>query len=198
MPEEDTRRGRGRPRSPHVEEKVRAATRDLVAAEGYDGTSVDAVAHRAGVTKAAIYRRWANKATLIYDAVLVGGEENLVPDTGDVRDDLLVVIRTNARALRDPAANSLITRLIAEAANDPELAHTLRADYFAPRAARISDRIRVAVQRGELLDSVDADLLPALLTGPLQYILSVYGRDLSEHKLERIVDSVLAAHLPGR
>jgi AcrR family transcriptional regulator len=194
--DEEVKRGRGRPRAPNVEEKVRTATQELVATGGYDGTSVDAVAERAGVTKAAIYRRWANKATLIYDAVLVRGEEDVVPDTGDVRADLLVVIRANARALRDPAANSLITRLIAEAASDPELAHTLRAEYFGPRAARISERIRVAVQRGELLESVDAELVPALLTGPLQYILSVYGHDLGEPELQRIVDSVLAAHLP--
>ena len=192
-------RPRGRPPTPDVEEKSLAATRAMIHDVGYEATSIEAIAQAAGVTKAAIYRRWPNKARLVYDAVFVGNPaENTVQDTGDIRTDLLTVLRQNAAPMRDRATNALLNRLVAEAAKDPSLAASLRSDLFQPRVRSIADRVRDSIVRGELADTVDADLVPALLTGPLQYLLIVHGSTLPDSDLERIVDAVIGPHVLPR
>ena len=180
-----------------VEEKALASARRLVFEVGYDATTVDVIAGEAGVAKATIYRRWPNKARLVYDAVF-GGPRTALPiaDTGDIRDDLLVTLRENAQPMRDPGTNALLSRLLAEAATDAALAASLRDDLFRPRADRIAARVRTAVDRGELAPSIDAELVPALLTGPLQYLLLVHDSDLPDADLARIVDAVIGPHLP--
>ena len=61
--------------------------------------SMDAVAARAGVGKATIYRRWAGKAPLVLDTVRARGFELVdVPDTGTLRGDLIDAVRRAALA----------------------------------------------------------------------------------------------------
>ena len=69
-PVADAPRSPGRPRSVRADEAIVAATLDLLA-EGMsvDVLSIEAIAARAGVGKATIYRRWPNKEALLIDAV---------------------------------------------------------------------------------------------------------------------------------
>src|SRR3954467_9338627 len=55
----------GRPRDPRVDAAVRAATLELLVEQGYQGTSIQAIARRAGVSAPSIYRRWSSKAELV-------------------------------------------------------------------------------------------------------------------------------------
>ncbi|MDT5345928.1 MAG: hypothetical protein QOE52_5112 [Mycobacterium sp.] len=60
----------GRPRTPRsLDRSLDAAILDAtlagVAESGYDALTMDAVAARAGVGKAAIYRRWSSKAEVV-------------------------------------------------------------------------------------------------------------------------------------
>ena len=50
----------GRPRSEQAEQAIIEATLDLFGEQGFEGVCVEAVAARAGVGKATIYRRWSN------------------------------------------------------------------------------------------------------------------------------------------
>ncbi len=62
----------GPQRNPAIDEAVLQATRDLLVENGYAGTSIDAIATRAGVGRPAIYRRWPSKAHIVHDAVYLG------------------------------------------------------------------------------------------------------------------------------
>src|SRR4051794_41805682 len=55
----------GRPRDPRVDEAVRRAALELLVEDGYQATSIQAIARRAGVSAPSIYRRWASKARAI-------------------------------------------------------------------------------------------------------------------------------------
>ena len=63
-----TPRRPGRPRSEQAEQAIIEATLDLFAEQGFEGVCVEAVAARAGVGKATIYRRWPNKEELLLAA----------------------------------------------------------------------------------------------------------------------------------
>jgi AcrR family transcriptional regulator len=118
-----------------------------------------------------------------------------IADTGDIVDDLLAVLSTNAAGFRDQRVRELISNLLADAIRDEALATMLREQYFGPRADAIAARVRAGVERGELAPTVDADIVPALLTGPLQYLMIVRGSDLADSDLRRVVLGVVGAHL---
>src|SRR6266511_2641912 len=92
-PADQDRKSPGRPRSARVDEAIIDAVLEMVA-EGHtvDALSMDAVAARAGVGKATIYRRWPNKEALIIDAV--ASMKGPVPPIGgkSVRDDLVTLL----------------------------------------------------------------------------------------------------------
>ncbi len=70
----------GPQRNPAIDEAVLQATRDLLVENGYAGTSIDAIATRAGVGRPAIYRRWPSKAHIVHDAVYPVMESENVSD----------------------------------------------------------------------------------------------------------------------
>ena len=190
-------RRRGRPRKVDIDDRVLAAARALEHEMGYDATTIEAVAERAGVAKTAIYRRWPNKSVLIYEAVLApAGERPGVPDTGDVRADMLAVLRANASGYGADPKRGLVAAITREALRDERVADLLRTRFFGPRADAIAARIATAVARGELRATVDTAMVPALLTGPLQYLRVVRGSALDEDDLTRIVDAVIGPHTP--
>jgi AcrR family transcriptional regulator len=192
-------RRRGRPRSVDVDERVLAAARAIEAEVGYDATTIEAVAARAGVAKTAIYRRWPNKGVLLYEAVLGRADDHSeVPDTGDLRADLLAVLHANAAGYRTAATRGLIAALSGEALRDDRVAELLRTRFFGPRADAIAVRVEQAVARRELRPTVDAELVPALLTGSLQYLWIVRGSALDDDDLARVVDAVVGPHLRTR
>src|SRR5580698_10488232 len=79
----------GRPRDPRVDTAIHRATLDLLVEDGYQATTIQAIARRAGVSAPSVYRRWSSKAELIEEAVFPSGL--LAPEaiTGDVITDLL-------------------------------------------------------------------------------------------------------------
>ena len=83
-----TTRRPGRPRSEQAEQAIIEATLDLFAEQGFEGVCVEAVAARAGVGKATIYRRWPSKEELLLAAL--GSMKSPFPEpVGNVREDLV-------------------------------------------------------------------------------------------------------------
>jgi AcrR family transcriptional regulator len=79
----------GRPRSATAHEAILQAAVALFVEQGFEGMSLDAVASRAGVGKATIYRRWSSKEDVVIDAVARVFAEPAAPNTGNVCDDLV-------------------------------------------------------------------------------------------------------------
>jgi AcrR family transcriptional regulator len=85
-------------------EALEAALLDAAWAElkqsGYAGLTMEAVADRAGTSRAVLYRRWRNRPELVIAALrrhrpMLSGE---VPDTGSLRGDVLALLnRMSAR-----------------------------------------------------------------------------------------------------
>ncbi|GAB3349034.1 TetR/AcrR family transcriptional regulator [Modestobacter lapidis] len=111
----------GRPRDPSRDGAIRSAILRVLAEEGYAALTMDAVATRAGVGKATIYRRWRTKSQLVADAVVSLGDEVMVlPDSGSLEDDLRVLMRWLVTAVNGPlgaATRSLLSAM----AHEPQL-----------------------------------------------------------------------------
>ena len=78
---------RGRPRSAEAHASILQAALALLVEEGYRGFSMEAVASRAGVGKATIYRRWHSKDELLKEAIASLSAEFAYADTGSLASD---------------------------------------------------------------------------------------------------------------
>src|SRR5215831_1536313 len=92
----------GRPRSEQAEQAIIEATLDLFAEQGFEGVCVEAVAARAGVGKATIYRRWPNKEELLLAAL--GSMKSPIPEPKgvSVHDDLVAFLTVMCADKADP------------------------------------------------------------------------------------------------
>src|ERR1700761_3034069 len=83
-----------------------------LAERGYDDLTIDAVATRAGTSRAVLYRRWPGKHDLVLAALVHQAkvEPVVVPDTGSLRGDVLALMR-EANNVRPRLVVELLTRL---------------------------------------------------------------------------------------
>lgn len=83
-----------RQRSVTAHQNVLQAAIELIAENGVDATSMDGVAAKSGVSKATIYKHWANKDALLLEvmAELNGLHARPAFDTGDTRRDIIAVL----------------------------------------------------------------------------------------------------------
>src|SRR5690349_511673 len=125
----------GRPRDPRVDAAVREAALQLLVEEGYQGTSIQAVARRAGVSAPAIYRRWSSKAELVEAAVF---PSDLVEPSGgaaDVGTELADYCRRMIGYLAQPAVRAAIPGLLSEYQTDPRMWQRLVERTVTPMRA---------------------------------------------------------------
>src|SRR2546423_7860858 len=122
----------GRPRDPRVDEAVRRAALELLVEDGYQATSIQAIARRAGVSAPSIYRRWSSKAELIEAAVF---PSDLVEPSGlsdDVGTELADYCHPIIDYLAQPAVRAAIPRPPTEDQTDPPMWQRLLPPPQAP------------------------------------------------------------------
>jgi AcrR family transcriptional regulator len=120
---------RGRPRDHEARERILTATRDLLHADGFEGTTMEGIASRAGVAKQTIYRWWPSKVAVVAEAAL--DARHSPPErvdavlTGNLRADVGRWIDDSIARLAKPETAALLRAFAAAAAADPESARQL-------------------------------------------------------------------------
>ena len=194
---------RGRPRSEKAREATLAAAAELLLERGLEAVSMDAVADRAGVSKATIYRWWPTKETLALDALYHewAAAGPAARETGSLRGDLLSLLRPWMRLIGKRPYGRVIGAFITEAQTDPVFAEQYRERFVEPRRDQARPILLRAIERGELPVTTDVELALDLLYGPLYHRLLHGHAPLSERFLRDLVETVLAGltsvHLPG-
>lgn len=188
----------GRPRSPAAHEAILNASIALTREVGYDAVTMDAIALRAGVGKATVYRRWRSKDTLVAEAVERIIRSLPVPDTGHVRSDLIAVLRTQLGLYRDPASAGLLASLVAAMARSQAIAAVVRNGFHAVRRDAVRQVLQRGIRRGKLRRGLDLELAVDLLNAPLFYRLMVTGAPIDEPLVDALVGLVLEGLVRAR
>ncbi len=184
-------RGRrsGRPRDPAADEAIIAAVFEVIEANGFAGFSVEAVATRAGVGKATIYRRWPTREDLLVAAAERVMADRGVPDTGTLEGDLVAWLWGRFRSKQDSPGARLLGQVLVEARVNPELTELLKR-FHTERRGILTEVIERARARGEI-GSIDGGLLFDLISGALLH-RSLFGdRPVRRGDVEEIVDAAL-------
>lgn len=184
----------GRPRSPECDRAILEAALEEYAERGFDGMSVDAVATRAGVSKATIYRRYPSKVELVMAAAYVVADDIAPkPDTGSLRGDLLAMLTNLSRLMNHSVLGKTVRQVVADAARHPDLAAT-HEEFVQARRQRTIAVFERGMARGELRPDLDPELAADILAGPLFYRHMVSRMPIDEAYAEQIVDAFLRAH----
>ena len=85
----------GRKQDPARTDAILAATRELLLEQGYDRFTVQDVADRSAAGVGAIYRRWADKESLVAEAIRTGGDLSY-ERSDDPEADLTELVRNRA------------------------------------------------------------------------------------------------------
>ena len=181
----------GRPRSEEAHAAILSATIDLIREVGYDAVAIEAVAARAGVGKATVYRRWGSKELLVAEAI--GGIVRAIPppDTGGVEGDVLALMRATTAMYRDPATAALLSGLVAAMARSEVVAGAVRSGFVARWRDVMRAVLRRGVARGELRADVSVDVALDLLSGPPFYRYLMLGVQIDERFMRAVVATVL-------
>lgn len=188
----DAPRSPGRPRSVRADEAIIEATLDLLA-EGstIEALSIEAIAARAGVGKATIYRRWPGKDALLLDALRRLKGVVALPAGHSVRDDLVLLVGAVGHNI-DPRAERIMPCLLPEVNRSPDH-FQLYQSIIEPRRKIMREVLRRGVATGELRADLDIEVAMALFTGPMliQRLLR-WHPELDDRLLpEKVVDGVL-------
>lgn len=158
-------RPRGRPRRAAARREIVDATLELLAERGFQATTMDAIAARAGVGKNTIYRRWSSKEELVADTLSeLTAEANLEGD--DLYALLLAHVRDFVRIFTDPLLGAILPGLLGELPRNPEFAEAWADRVVRPRREVLVELLRDAIDREELRQGIDPELIADLMVAP--------------------------------
>ena len=158
----------GRPRSAQAHKAIIDATLELLAEEGFQGLSIEAVAARAGVGKTTIYRRWASKDELVMDAIREVQVNLSVIDTGNFRNDLVTLFKTAYQGMMaQPLLEQLVLKFIGDYQTNPEIFQVFFRQLIIPRFQRFIHMVEQGQARGEIRKDIDPALALDLVSGSL-------------------------------
>lgn len=179
-------------RSPRAHEAVLKAAIELFEQSGYSRMTIDAIADRAGASKATIYRWWPGKGAILLEAFLSEVEADLAfPDSGTLRDDLVAQVSALAHVLGQTSLGQMAVSLLGEAQHDLQLAAAFRSGWLEPRRIVGRDVLIRAIERGELRADLDLEVALDGLYGPV-YLRLLFGHGpLDRSTVAALVDQVL-------
>jgi AcrR family transcriptional regulator len=183
--EQDTPRGRGRPRNSDKDRAIREAVWAVLAARGYDNLSFEAVAEIAGVSRSTLYRRFTAKAEMIANAMVQTSHElaRATPEETEPRALMLAHVRNMAEYMSGERGKALLginfsslhepdlARAVADAVRDDLALHYWLLRSIHPGASDAAVELAFDILRGTLLFRITTHRTAALGPGELEALV---------------------------
>jgi AcrR family transcriptional regulator len=164
-------RRQGSRRDPAIDTAVLDATRKLLIARGYSATTIDLIASTAGVSRPAVYRRWASKAHLVHEALFpdLGPE----PPENDFVDEISRLCHGALRMYSDPAVREAIPGLLNDLRTDRRMRRVLSDRLEATARSQLASQVTQAVVDGIARPGISADTVMDVIAGGAWYAVCV-------------------------
>ena len=182
---------RARSRGDGARQRMLTAALEVLDESGLSGFTMEAVARRAGASKATLYRRWATTGALLIDAMDATFQPFPTPDTGRVDSDVAEILNAFVVVLEHTSFPRLLAAFIDAAERDPALSR-LHADLTNRRREPVLAVLERARDRGELGPDKDPELTTDLLTSPFFYRRFVAHRPIPPGMVDEVIARVLS------
>ena len=186
------RRGTGRPRSQASHDAILQATAMLLDSKPYTEVTIEAIAARAGVSKATIYRWWPNKVALVIEVLTEQALRmpQLPFDGYHLRKHLMACLKGSYKTLLAGRMALVLLAVLAECRSDAAMLDLLYKSFFARLQAIGLRDLQKAVDTGELGKDIRQDVLLDQLWGPLYYRALIAGKPVDDSYLETLLDNL--------
>lgn len=188
---EDLSRSRGRPRDEVARRRILESALAVVEDVGFANATTEAIAERAGASKATIYRWWPNKAAVLIEALREQVEEETpFPNTGNLRQDIYLQLENFMRLLTSRRGR-IFKAFIAAAQSDPEVAEAFRSMWIQPRRQDARRVLEQHQRKCALTDRADAGTILDMIYGPIYFRLLAGHEPLTIEFAREIADMAL-------
>ena len=193
-------RKRDQPDGKSTRDRILDAAGELFVLKGFDATSVDQIARRAGLTVGALYRHFNAKGELLLDVIRraltsLPIARHMRADSG--RADLLPEMVLLYMAPTSQPLRRLVIELHTAASRDAAVARLFR-DFSERMAGDTRSRIETGLAQGTLEANLDPDLaarfLMVLIAG-LAHVDTLYPRLLANPGWRDLVMKIVATLL---
>lgn len=184
--------GPGRPRDPRTERAITEAARRLLARDGYDQVSIEAIAREADVSRPTVYRRWPSKTHLVFDAVFGAAEVgDVLTSSGDFEADLRRFVAGVFDFWRSPEVAAAALGILADRHRDPEL--FIRTQQLLDEKTRTAfgELVQAGIDQGVLDADADVEMAYDAVLGASFYIAQVLAPDAVDGVADRLCSLLL-------
>jgi AcrR family transcriptional regulator len=183
--------------SQRAHQKVLETAAELFADRGIDTTSMDAIASKSGVSKATIYKHWADKDALAMEVLVYVHECDAGPpdlDSGDLKADLVSYLAYEPTPRKADLQKRIMPHLIAYSARNHEFGRAWKSRVLERARTGLKKLLRRGMDRGIFSAVLDEELAIPLLLGPMLFS-HILGPRLDRKWLAQgAVDSFWKAH----
>jgi len=182
----------GRPVDKLRDLAILRAALELVAEQGYDSVTMDAIALRAHAGKATLYRRWKSKPYLMADAIafIMPCEQKVEHERceGHLRDYLCELLSIYF-GVRDQVIQKVLLSMATAISRDKELSEVIHLESLTNQSCTFSDAIQCTT--GKKLEKQQLKLLADVGPALLFYQLIITGKPIEMKYVEHIVDDLI-------
>lgn len=172
-------------------ENIRRAVLELVASQGLEAVTVDAIAAAARVSKQTLYKSWRTKSALIRDVVRMisyGAQLGDPGDLGSLRQELQLILESAITILQ--TNRRLIVALLDGAQRDPDIMAIMRRDTRDKYRESLQRPLKRAIARGDISPETDLNLI-ADIALPVLLHRAILDDILDEEVVRSLLDDVL-------
>lgn len=183
------------PRIAQTRQRAMDATLELAGASGLEACTFEAVSEQSGIARSTLYRHWNNKSELIVDALKSRTTERFIPDTGNLRDDMLAAMLGLEQALKNSTWGAMLPQVLAAASIDADMRDIQHqdSDYHLGIDTQIIER---AIERGELDSNTNPSHAAMLFAAPVFY-QHLFTHRLDAKWVTAHIDNTVALLLPN-
>ncbi len=184
---------RQRRRGEDLENALLDAAWEELKLAGFNDLTIDAVAQRAGTSRAVLYRRWPGKMEMVAAATrhAILRDRGPAPEpVGDLREDLLHLLRwanrSDVRTIIEATAH-----LGAYLAQEKLTYRDVRDYFLGGRPPQSHSPIEAAIARGEIDDASVSPRVRSLAFDLFRHEVILNQQPLSEEAMVEIVDDIV-------
>jgi AcrR family transcriptional regulator len=188
-----------------LDDRLRRAAVDTFLDRGFDGTTMEAVASAAGISKRTLYAKYPDKRTLFVKVLpwamsTLRWDETDADDVGDdLRAALLVVGRAAVARVVDPKVVALSRIAMTEAHRFPEFAQAAHSMTWSPRLRSVVDLLVRHARLGNVVvhdPELAAEQFLAMVSG-FPGVLASFGLRRDPKDEERRIEHAVTLFLSG-
>jgi len=191
--QQQTEEKRGRPLDLSRNRVILETTIDLLAENGYDSLTIEAVASKAKVGKGTIYRRWSSKTELVIDAAISMSRFEIAKEklnkNQDLRGQLIELL--SLLFLEDNKNYQKAMNAICNSVSwNEQLEKGMRDAFYWRYRSMIESILEPYVKENQITDD-DIELITDI--GPALVMYNIYSgnRSTKADYAERIVDKLM-------